>query len=355
MNNKTAPNQYSQNGLIKESTKSSLILNLAICFGLGLVLSAFESPASTSCESVYSLRGVRSMLANSENLEKPKIRVAAVQFAMSENKTAQQFLDKVDRYIEEATSQESKSDLIVFPELITTEIVNWYHPNKTEIEQLTEIAESFTPSYIDWLSKKSAEKNISILGGTTPRIVNGQIRNTAVLAMPDGQVLLQDKAYLTPDEKAWNWTRGDEIQVFNTPWGKTCILICFDAEFPAISQMLSKTQLDLILVPSWTSTMSGQNRVDWTAKARAIEHYAFVVKTGTVADADSTLPHFSESSIITPQEPMWPTKPVTAGQNQSEIIYSDLDIEALRQHRSRSGYAPAKEQEQLTEPTIKIN
>lgn len=314
---------------------------------------AADATSSKNCHLIYSSKagGHQTM----SKLIKPRIRVAAVQFPMSENKSADQFISKVDRYVTEATSQKEPTDLIVFPELITTELVNWYDATRSEIEQLRSIAQDFTPRYIKWLSKKASEKNIAILGGTTPRLVNDQIRNTAILAMPDGTVHLQDKAYLTPDEKAWQWNRGEDLQILDTPWGKTSILTCFDCEFPAVSQMLSKHQVDLILVPSWTSTMSGQNRVDWTARARAIEHYTFVVKTGTVADADSTLAHFSQSSIITPQEPMWPTDPISARPQVAEIIYGDLDFEALRQHRSKSGYAPAKEQQELSEPKIKIN
>lgn len=271
---------------------------------------------------------------------KDSLRVAAVQFPLAEGQSQEQLFKKMLSFIEEAKN--NGAEMIVFPELITTELVNWYQGSYTA--QLEDIAQNFTPTYIDWLKQQSIKFKVSILGGSTPRLVDRKIFNTAVLTAADGQVYLQDKIFLTPDEKNWNWSTGTELKVFDTPWGKTVIAICFDSEFPVISQMLAKAKPEVILVPSWTSSQSGLNRVDWTAKARAVEHFAYVIKTGTVPDVDSTQPHFGQASIITPQERGFPVTPIDGELNKVSIIYGDLDLKLLRERRTQTGYYPAKEQ-----------
>ncbi len=279
------------------------------------------------------------------------LRVAAVQFPLAEGRSAEDFLAKMKIFIDEA--KQNGAQLVVFPELITTELVDWKSNNETE--QLVKIAQEFTPRYIEWLKHKSHQLNISILGGTTPRLVDGKIFNSAVLALPDGKVILQDKVFLTPDEKKWNWTAGQDFKAFDTPWGKTAITTCFDCEFPIISQMMAKAQPEVILVPSWTSTESGLNRVDWTAKSRAIEHFSFVIKTGTVPDPKSAQIHFGKAGIITPQDQGFPAIPIEGKLNEASIIYGNLDLKLLRERRKTTGYYPAQEQGQRAAPINFMN
>lgn len=291
--------------------------------------------SAPTCRQLFDVK-IKSTLAE----PMASLRVAAVQFPLGEKQTAQSFLNKVQIFIKEA--HDNGAQVVVFPELITTELVDW--DKNTDAEQLQAIALNFTPLYIEWLKVQAQSYKISVLGGTSPRAVDGQIFNTAILALADGTTVLQDKVFLTPDEKKWNWEAGTEFKTFNTPWGKTAITTCFDCEFPIVSKMLSKAQPEVILVPSWTSTESGLNRVDWTAKSRAIEHYAFVVKTGTVADPTSTQIHFGKASIITPQDVGFPTAPIEGNLNEASIIYSNLDLNLLRQRRKETGYFPDKEQ-----------
>lgn len=295
---------------------------------------AASAHAQNACVDVFSKR-----------VQMNELKVAAVQFPLAEAGDAQTFLNKVAQYIKEAKA--AGSDLVVFPELITTELVDW---NQPDIPQLEKIATDFTPQYIEFIKSQAKANNISILGGTTPRKTADGIVNTAIMAFPDGRTILQDKLFLTPDEKLWNWESGSALKTFNTPWGKTAILICFDSEFPVISHMLAKEQPDVILVPSWTSTESGLNRVDYSSRARAVEHYAYVVKTGTVQAEGAVLPHFGQASLHIPQDNGFATKPQEGNLNKAEILFGKLDLQALRKGKAESGYYPGNEQNQRRKP-----
>ncbi len=274
-----------------------------------------------------------------------ELKVAAVQYPLAEGSTPAAFLAKVAQYIKDAKS--NGSDLVVFPELITTELVDWH---KADIPQLEAIAKDFTPKYIEFIEQQAKTQNIAILGGTTPRLTEDGIVNTAILALPNGKTVLQDKLFLTPDEKVWGWEGGTKLNIVDAPWGKTAILICFDCEFPVVSNMLAKERPEVLLVPSWTSTESGLNRVDFTARARAVEHYAYVIKTGTVQGDNATQPHFGQASFHTPQDKGFATKPQEGELNKAQILYGTLDLEHLRTRKAESGYYPGNEQNLRTKP-----
>ena len=268
------------------------------------------------------------------------LKVAAIQYPLAEKSTEAALLRKINAYLAQAKA--GGAELVVFPELIATEMIDW---GAELTSQFKYIAKHFTPRYQEWLRSRSREMGLAILGGTSPRIENGKIYNTALLALPNGQIVLQDKIFLTPDEKEWGWTPGKTLRVFETPWGKTVITVCFDCEFPLISQLLASKHPDLFLVPSWTGSLSGLNRVDWTARARAIEHYAFVVKVGTVPDTHSTQSHFGRSAILSPQETGFPTEPTEGLLNQPGIVFAELKLALQRQMKPKSGVYPSHEQD----------
>lgn len=286
----------------------------------------------------------------------PSLKVSAVQFPMGGQISEAKFLEKVEGFIKEASS--IASDLVVFPELITTELIDW-KLSKEDIPALEALAEDFSPRFLKWISEKSKEYKLAILGGSTPRFhieasrrigiaqppaqqTNRVLLNTAPLALPTGELFLQDKLFITPPELDWGWSTGQQIQVLDLPWGRTVILICFDCEFPAISNCLAEIQPDLILVPSWTGSRHGLNRVDWTARARAIEHYAFVIKTGTVPLENSKKSHFGQAGIYSPQDDRFPVEAIIGIENQPGIVTARLDLGTLRKQKPTTGYHPGR-------------
>lgn len=276
------------------------------------------------------------------------LRVAAVQYAIRSNQNEDEFLQRIRGWVESAKAQ--NADLVVFPELITLDLLRDRHPLQ-DAPQLQNIARDFSPRYFEWVTQLARELKISILAGSTPRLVNEQIYNTAFLAFPDGRSVMQDKNYLTPDEITWGWQPGNQLQVFDAPWGRTVILICFDCEFPIISNSLAQSRPEVILVPSMTSDASGLRRVQWSSQTRAVEHYAYVVNTGTVSGNEDYL-YTGQASLMTPQEIGFPPVLSRGEQDQEQMIVGELNLDYLRERRATAGIYPAREQSGRQPPQI---
>jgi predicted amidohydrolase len=203
------------------------------------------------------------------------------------------------------------------------------------------------------LLSQAQKYGLQIMGGSSTREVNGQYFNTAFFVTPEGKILRQDKLFYTPGEKKWGLKPGTVLKVFETVAGRAVIAICFDSEMPLVSQLLSEQQPALIMIPSWTGSMSGFNRVNWSAQARAVEHYAYVVKTSTVPEKNSVDPHFGQASVISPQDTGFPTNTIDGKYNKADIVFADVMIDGLSQKREKTGYYPIKEQA-LRKEKIKV-
>lgn len=277
-----------------------------------------------------------------------EVRVAAVQYPIAYPRSPENFLENFRDWVEAA--KKSGADLVVFPELIVLDLLDPASPDGDSL-QLQKIAAEFTPQFFSYVSTLAKELEISILAGSSPRWENGVVHNTALLAFSNGKQVTQDKIYLTPDEKNWGWTPGSTLKVFEAPWGKTSILICLDSEFPQLSQSLVQARPELILIPSMTGSDFGLRRVQWSAQARAVEHYTYVVHTGTVSKNET---HSGQASLLNPQEPGFPRWIARGRKNESSLVIGTLDMKFLREKRPIAGIYPAREQMVRPPPKIEI-
>ena len=127
-----------------------------------------------------------------------------------------------------------------------------------------------------------------LLPGTLPwpGPVPGTAINRAPLIAPDGRLAFQDKRAMTRFEtERWGISRGADPRVFDTPWGRIGISICYDVEFPKHVRAQVEAGAWLILAPSCTDTMRGFNRVHYAARARALENQCYVAIAPTVGSA----------------------------------------------------------------------
>jgi predicted amidohydrolase len=118
------------------------------------------------------------------------------------------------------------------------------------------------------------------------RAADGRVVNRAPLITPEGRIAFQEKRAMTRFEtERWGVSQGIDPNVFDTPWGRIGISICYDIEFPKHARVQVMAGAWLILAPSCTDTLAGFNRVHFSARARALENQCYVAITPTVGEA----------------------------------------------------------------------
>jgi predicted amidohydrolase len=277
----------------------------------------------------------------------PSLRVMAVQYEVLGGQSLASFMLRVEDSVKQAVLE--RASLLVLPELHSLDLIA--KVPESDASQLRSIAERYFESYRDGVESLSKKYGISILAGTFPRPVDQGVRNTAILSLADGRSFLQDKLFLTPDEKLWGWSPGDVLNIIETPWGPTAILICFDSEIPALTHKLVKEAPDLVLVPSMTGP-TGFYRVRWSAKSQAIEHHVPVIHSGTVGGTRGRKEFFGSAAIILPQDTPYPRglAAESLADKPGWVIF-DLPLELIRARRLEFDTVhPAREERERTAP-----
>ncbi len=166
----------------------------------------------------------------------------------------------------------------------------------------------------------------------------GHMLNTAYYFTPNGNVFEQDKIHRTRWEREkWNTDAGDKLHLFETPFGKIAILICYDIEFPELARMVCEAGADILMVPSCTDDRQGFLRVRYCCHARAIENQVFVVMTSTVGNlpVEGLGMHYGQAAIITPSDFSFARDGIAAEgtPNIEQIIVADVDLQDLVSNR----------------------
>ncbi len=137
----------------------------------------------------------------------------------------------------------SKADIYVLPELFNT---GYNFISRDELGNLAEPSDGKTCSE---LRKFSEENNCCVVFGFAES-ENDLIYNSAALVGPKGLKGIYRKIHLYNRENIF-FSRGNlGFPVFDTPFGKIGIMICFDWLFPEAARTLSLRGAQLIVHPS---------------------------------------------------------------------------------------------------------
>jgi predicted amidohydrolase len=193
---------------------------------------------------------------------------------------------------------EDGAKLLMLPEYLI-ECCLAFKPDGLRPEEEMAFLADVGAELVPLLEPMPARYGVSLLAGSMPVKTPAGITNTAVLLTADGRRIRQDKLCLTPFEQSpdtWHLTPGSELKVFDLDGLRMAILICLDVEMPALSSLLARHELDLLLVPSMTEKLSGYHRVFGCARARAVELMCAVAVCGVVGTSKGTTQNDSNVS-----------------------------------------------------------
>lgn len=212
--------------------------------------------------------------------------ISVTQFELAPDASFGAWAERVSAVAHEAAG--SGSRVLLLPELMTTSLLA-AHDRRDEltVANLDEVYRTYFPTFTDdvasLLRGLAEQHGLTIIGSHLRSVGDGRVRNTAYVAQPGGDLLLQDKLHLTPPERSMGIEPGEAIDTFEVD-GVTCaVQICADIEFPEVSRLLAARGVEVILVPSLTWNTRGSERVRIGAHARAMENQLYVAVSTLVA------------------------------------------------------------------------
>jgi predicted amidohydrolase len=272
------------------------------------------------------------------------LTIATTQYGLKDIRSEEQFWTGITDKVRDAA--ERGAAIIVFPEYMTAHLLS-LEPTMLHDEACHHL-DQYTEKYVQFFQQQSRERNITILAGThICKIDNNEYANKAFLFFPDGRIETQSKLHLTPEEQIrWPLAAGDELNVFDTEWGKMSILTCYDIEFPELARVAALRGAELLLCPSYTDNEFGYYRVRHCCQARAIENQVFVVLSGLVGALSEDRPQvdqgYCQAGVFTPCDlPFKEDGIVQVGEfNEDMTVLAEADFRKLRENRERGTVAP---------------
>jgi len=198
----------------------------------------------------------------------------------------EQNLNRISRITEE-----TKADLIVFPELATS---GYEFRDRSELGELA--LDLIDGAEMDRLKSLARDADTHIVAGLPERF-GDKLFNSAVLVEPSGRTTVYRKLQLFDREKQLFDPGEEEPPVVDTSVGRLGLMICFDWIFPEVARLLALGGAQVICHPS--------NLVlDYCQRAmfaRSVENGVFTVtcnRVGSESRLDRTMTFTGASQIL---------------------------------------------------------
>ena len=123
-----------------------------------------------------------------------------------------------------------------------------------------------------------------------------------------------------------------------TPLARIGIQVGYDVEFPELARLQTLAGAEVLFVPYSTDERKAYDRIRYTAQARAVENFVYVVIAGNTGNLPTTrnyLINYGQAAVFTPSDFAFPPY-ATAGESEANVetvLITDLDLTVLAQQR----------------------
>jgi nitrilase len=187
-----------------------------------------------------------------------------------------------------------------------------------------------------FLAETARRHNIWLAGGSVPLVakVADKVRNTTLVYDETGKrVARYDKIHLfafEQGEESYSEPRtiepGGEVVVFDSPFGRIGLSICYDLRFPELYRAMRG--VDLILAPSAFTATTGKAHWETLVRARAIENLAYVLAPAQSGRHENGRETNGDTMLVDPWGVVVDRLPSGSG-----VVIGDVDTDKLARVR----------------------
>ncbi|XP_069053512.1 omega-amidase NIT2 [Lepisosteus oculatus] len=253
-------------------------------------------------------------------------RLALVQLRVSTTKTDN--LNRARGLIKEAAGQGAK--VVTLPECFNSPYGTGYFP---------QYAEPIPGDSTKMLSEAAKENGVYLIGGSIPEEDGGKLYNTCPVFAPDGTLLLKHRKIHLFDidvpgkirfQESETLSPGSSFSVFETPFCKIGVGICYDMRFAELAQIYTQKGCHLLVYPGAFNMTTGPAHWELLQRGRAVDNQVYVATASPARDEKAPYIAWGHSSVVSP----WGEVVVKAGADET-IVYADIDLQYLAEVRQQ--------------------
>ncbi|MGH7697216.1 MAG: nitrilase-related carbon-nitrogen hydrolase, partial [Candidatus Dormibacteria bacterium] len=229
---------------------------------------------------------------------------------------------------------EAGAQLVVLPELASS---GYTFESEAEAERSAAgAAESETLARWAGLCR---ELGVFVAAGFAERGAQGRY-NSAALLGPGGLIGVYRKAHLFFDEKTYFLPGDVGLPVFELPFGRVGLLVCYDLWFPEAARTLALGGADLICVPTnWVANFRGRwlddrgwTMGDYACVGAALQNQVFVAAADRIG-SERGVDFVGCSCVVGPDGWMLAGPAPYASE---ALLLADVDLEWARRNKRRT-------------------
>lgn len=253
-------------------------------------------------------------------------RVALIQLAVKASKADN--LARAGEQIRKAAANGAK--LVCLPECFGFPYGVQYFPK---------YAESIPGETSEMLSKAAKENGVYLIGGSMSETENGKLYNTCLVYGPKGELLAKHRKLHLFDidipgkitfKESDCFTAGSNLTVFDTPYCKVGLGICYDLRFAQLAQLYAKQGCKLLFYPGAFNMTTGPLHWELLQRGRAVDNQVYVASVSPARDEGASYVAWGHSMLVDPLG-----KVVAATEAGEDIVFGDVDLEHLESVRNQ--------------------
>ncbi|XP_063161684.1 omega-amidase NIT2 [Candoia aspera] len=253
-------------------------------------------------------------------------RIALIQLHVSAVKTDN--LNRACRLVRTAAGEGAK--IVVLPECFNCPYGTKYFP---------EYAEKLPGDSTQKLSEIAKECGIYLIGGSIPEEDAGKLYNTCTAFGPDGTMLAKYRKIHLFDinvpgkirfQESETLSAGDRFSVFDTPYCKIGIGICYDIRFPELAQIYTQKGCKLLVYPGAFNLTTGPAHWELLQRGRAVDNQVYVATASPARDDTGSYVAWGHSTVVNP----WGEVIAKAGTEET-VVYAEIDLKKAEEIRGQ--------------------
>ena len=234
-------------------------------------------------------------------------------------------LDKAERMVREAAQNGAR--VVVLPEMFSCPYSGRY------FHQFAALGHE---PILEKLSVWAAENGVLLVGGSIPESADGTLYNSAFVFGPDGRQLVRHRKVHLFDvdipgmrfKESDTFGRGTEITVFDSPFGRFGLAICFALRFPELFRAMAERGAQAVFLPAQFNQKTGPMAWELLLRARAADNQLFVAACAAARYVGFDYECWGHSTVTDP----FGRVAATCGETE-QILYAELDFALVSEAR----------------------
>lgn len=154
------------------------------------------------------------------------------------------------------------------------------------------------------------ENQVYLVGGSFPeRGDDGAVYNTCLVVSPEGEIIARHRKMHLFDidvpgritfRESDTLTAGDDITVFDTPYGRVGVGICYDLRFPEQSMIMRQRGCKILVFPGAFNMTTGPAHWELLLRARALDNQCYVAAVSPARDESASYHAWGHSTVVSP-------------------------------------------------------